>query len=207
MKKKSFQLYNDYREIFDGLSREEAGALIQAIFAHESGEETQLDGMLKIIFIPIRQQLNRDREKYESVCERNAENGAKGGRPRNPAPEEKTVRLSAEPTKADTDTEKDTDTDKDTDTESVSTPPAGRTRTTTRFSPPAVEEVKAYCVQIGSGVNAQRFVDFYASKGWLVGRSPMKDWKAAVRSWNAGEAAGRESPPPKTMTGKYSEVI
>ncbi|MEL7603197.1 MAG: DUF6291 domain-containing protein [Bacillota bacterium] len=211
MKKKSFQLYNDYREIFDGLTREEAGALIQAIFAHESGEEVQLGGMLRIIFIPIRQQLNRDREKYESVCERNAENGAKGGRPKASAPAGITGRFSTEPQKADTGTDTDKDTGKDTDKESeIAEPPAAslaRARTAPRFSPPTVDEVRAYCAQTGSGVNPQRFVDFYASKGWMVGKSPMKDWKAAVRSWNAGETAGRESARPKPMTGKYSEVI
>ena len=76
-----------------------------------------------------------------------------------------------------------------------------------RFVPPTQAEVAAYCAQRGSGINPQRFVDFYASKGWLVGRSPMKDWRAAIRSWEAGESAGRASPAPTVMTGKYSEVI
>ena len=76
-----------------------------------------------------------------------------------------------------------------------------------RFVPPTPQEVAAYCAQRGSGINPQRFVDFYASKGWLVGRSPMKDWKAAIRSWEASESAGRASPAPQAMTGKYSEVI
>ena len=52
-----------------------------------------------------------------------------------------------------------------------------------RFTPPAVEEVKAYCLERKNGLDAQSFVDFYASKGWKVGKEPMKDWKAAVRTW------------------------
>ena len=52
-----------------------------------------------------------------------------------------------------------------------------------RFTPPTVDEVKAYCTERGNGVDAQRFVDFYTSKGWLVGKNKMKDWKAAVRTW------------------------
>jgi hypothetical protein len=52
-----------------------------------------------------------------------------------------------------------------------------------RFTPPTVEEVDAYCKERGNRVNAQRFVDFYAAKGWKIGQNPMKDWKAAVRTW------------------------
>lgn len=52
-----------------------------------------------------------------------------------------------------------------------------------RFTPPSVEEVRAYCKERGNNVDAERFVDFYASKGWMVGKNPMKDWKACVRTW------------------------
>lgn len=52
-----------------------------------------------------------------------------------------------------------------------------------RFTPPTVDEVAAYCRERGNGVDAQRFVDFYASKGWRVGSSGMRDWRAAVRNW------------------------
>lgn len=52
-----------------------------------------------------------------------------------------------------------------------------------RFKAPTVEEVQAYCDERGNHVDAQRFVDFYSAKGWLVGKNHMKDWKAAVRTW------------------------
>lgn len=52
-----------------------------------------------------------------------------------------------------------------------------------RFTPPSVDEVAAYCRERGNAVDAQRFVDFYASKGWKVGSSGMRDWRAAVRNW------------------------
>lgn len=52
-----------------------------------------------------------------------------------------------------------------------------------RFIPPTVEEVNAYCLERKNGINAQSFCDFYESKGWLIGKSPMRDWKAAVRTW------------------------
>ncbi len=54
-----------------------------------------------------------------------------------------------------------------------------------RFSPPSEEEVRAYCEERANGIDAGAFVDFYASRGWKAGRVPMKDWRAAVRTWEA----------------------
>lgn len=56
-----------------------------------------------------------------------------------------------------------------------------------RFSPPTIEEVKAYCDERNNGVDPQAFVDFYTAKGWKVGKDPMKDWQAAVRTWERRE--------------------
>lgn len=52
-----------------------------------------------------------------------------------------------------------------------------------RFSPPTIEEVRAYCEERGNNVDAEKFIDFYTSNGWKVGKNSMKDWKAAVRTW------------------------
>ena len=52
-----------------------------------------------------------------------------------------------------------------------------------RFSPPTLEEVRAYCLERNNGVDAERFIDYYTSNGWQVGKNKMKDWKAAVRTW------------------------
>ena len=56
-------------------------------------------------------------------------------------------------------------------------------KTKKKSIPPTLEEVKAYCSERNNGVDAQRFIDFYTSKGWMIGKNPMKDWKAAVRTW------------------------
>lgn len=52
-----------------------------------------------------------------------------------------------------------------------------------KFIPPTIAEVSSYCKESGYSVDAQRFVDFYSSKGWMVGKNKMKDWRAAVRGW------------------------
>lgn len=53
----------------------------------------------------------------------------------------------------------------------------------TTFVPPTVEEVRAYCRERRNNVDPETFVDFYTGKGWVVGKAKMKDWKAAVRTW------------------------
>ena len=52
-----------------------------------------------------------------------------------------------------------------------------------RFTKPTLEEVRAYCQERKNCVNAEKFVDYYESNGWKVGKNAMKDWKAAVRTW------------------------
>lgn len=76
------------------------------------------------------------------------------------------------------------------------TPTPGKERRS-QFVPPTLEEVTAYVLERGSKVDPQGFIDFYASKGWMVGKTPMKDWKAACRNaenwewWDRNRASGR----------------
>jgi len=52
-----------------------------------------------------------------------------------------------------------------------------------RFKKPTLEEVKEYCEERNNGIDAEMFINFYESKGWMVGKNKMKDWKACVRTW------------------------
>ena len=73
----------------------------------------------------------------------------------------------------------------------------------TRFVKPKVEEIEAYCKERKNNVDAQQFFDYYESKGWKVGKSPMKDWKSAVRTWernnfnNHNKVVTNEPPKPQ----------
>lgn len=57
------------------------------------------------------------------------------------------------------------------------------TKKSSRFTPPTLDEVEQYCLERANGIDAQTFIDFYESKGWMIGKNKMKDWKAAVRTW------------------------
>ena len=59
----------------------------------------------------------------------------------------------------------------------------GDARAKKRFAPPTIDEVRDYCNENGYRIDAEAFVDHYQSVGWKVGNKPMRDWKAAVRTW------------------------
>lgn len=63
----------------------------------------------------------------------------------------------------------------------------GAKRRAPHFSPPSLQEVQEYCKERGNNIDAESFIDFYESKGWMVGSSKMKNWKAAVRTWENRE--------------------
>ena len=70
-----------------------------------------------------------------------------------------------------------------------------------RFQKPTIEEIRQYCLEKGYNVDAEQFFNFYESKGWLVGKSPMKNWRAAVSTWNKRE---KEIPQRKRESRKES---
>ena len=83
-------------------------------------------------------------------------------------------------------------------------------RACARFTPPTEEEVEDYCRENSLNVNAQRFVSFYSSKGWKVGKESMQDWRAAVRGWALRDSQERQQmqdSKPKLMSSYSAEDI
>ena len=74
----------------------------------------------------------------------------------------------------------------------------------THFVRPSVEEVTEYCKERGNNVDPQQFVDFYESKGWKVGNQSMKDWKAAVRTWEKRDKA-KTKPKPNAFNDNFEK--
>lgn len=69
-----------------------------------------------------------------------------------------------------------------------------------RFQKPSVDEVRSYCQERGNDVDPEQFCNFYESKGWFVGKSKMKDWRAAVRTWEKRDRGSA----PRRATAKES---
>lgn len=79
-----------------------------------------------------------------------------------------------------------------------------------KFTPPTLEEVVAYCKERNNSVDPERWLSYYQANGWRVGKNPMKDWKAAVRTWerSAYNTPRRtEKNPPRDESGKMDEAL
>lgn len=196
---KYLKVYTDFAEAMEALSDAERGRLFMSMLQYAStGEVGALSGAERFVW-PIAKQ-NIDRAQAE--LEKRAENGRKGGRPKKATESEKKQPKAKESKKKQTKDNNDNDKDKDKENNIIplspngDIPPKGERPPVKRFVKPTADEVRAYCAERGNRVDAQAFVDFYAAKGWKVGSSPMKDWKAAVRTWEQRDAAQRQTPRP-----------
>lgn len=65
-----------------------------------------------------------------------------------------------------------------------------------RFVPPSVDEVRAYCQERNNLVDPEKFVDYYTARGWKIGKNAMKDWRAAVRTWERNNYSTNQNASP-----------
>ena len=70
-----------------------------------------------------------------------------------------------------------------------------------RFKKPSIDQIEGYCKERNNNIDAEAFIDFYESKDWKIGKNKMKDWKAAVRTWER-----RETKKPKSMSKLDSQI-
>ena len=213
--KESYMLYRGWNPLFENLPKEQLGELFYAICCYQSEKEYTIENpLIKGVFEMVLMQFKKDEEKYISNCEAKAKNGKKGAESRwqddnnNTSEngknskcysedgkngkcyfshnEEKTEMAKMAIEEEVEDKEEEEEEDKE-EVEEVPTVPKKR-EARKRFSPPSAAEVREYCRERENAVDAESFVDFYAAKGWKVGNAPMKDWKAAVRTWEKRES-------------------
>ena len=168
--KKSVLIYVDWIATFNKLEDDEAGRLIKHFFSYVNDLNPTSDRLTELLFEPIKQQLKRDLKAYEQTCQRNSLNASLRWNKNNATACD---RIQSDAKHADNDT--DNDNDNDTDNNSK--------RKSKRFSPPTLLEVEDYCFERKNTVDASKFLDYYTSNGWKVGKNAMKDWRAAVRTW------------------------
>lgn len=103
-------------------------------------------------------------------------------------------------------TDKEEDKDRDIDIEEEKKE-IKKCKTASRFTPPTLDEVNAYCSERNNNVDAQRFIDYYTANGWKVGRNSMKDWKAAVRTWERSDDSKPASTKQKGVIDEMQEAL
>ena len=174
--KNSFIMYADVIEYTQDLSDEQMGKLYRAQLRYANGQDPAIDDPeVKGVFRVIKHFMDTDSKKYADKCEQMRANASKRKQKQADAGNREQI-----------ETDNDNDNVNDNDSkERVSKDTPKKVRT--HFTPPTREEVSEYCRERNNHVNADQFVDFYTAKGWAVGKNPMKDWKAAVRTWEQRE--------------------
>lgn len=188
----AFTVFEKFGDVCAALDVEDRKELIYAINMYGMfGEEVELPYGLKPIFIALKEDIDYSKDSRKR--------GAKGGRPKSKPP----VCESCEPEVCETEkpvvseSSKPEVCEKPRETESQykaiqSNTKQSRTKGK-RFAPPSVDEVATYCAEKGYTFDPETFVAFYESKGWKIGGSPMKSWKAACTTWQKRRGDRKEA--------------
>lgn len=194
------KVYFDFDERTDELNDSEKARLLLALLRYaQTGEKPVLTGNERFLFPTFKGEVDRDVAVYNVKVS----NGNLGGRPAKKETENNLAKpneTKVEPNKTETPKKKNKEEEYIKETTLK-----GSKEKRERFSPPTVEEVSAYCKERKNSVDAQRFVDFYASKGWRVGQNPMKDWKAAVRTWEQRDSNSAQAPIKQVRANQYQQ--
>lgn len=187
--------YEALRDLPDGDRLKLYDAVLDFGFGNDLAElPPTLQGFFRLI-VPTLEKSIKFEEKQKA-------NGMKGGRPAKP--KQNPSETQAEPRKSQKDFGENLALDVAFAVDNAFAVADDKPPRAARFTPPTVEEVTAYCRERQNSIDPQRFVDFYASKGWKIGNSTMKDWRAAVRTWEAREDRGTAkqtvAPPAKRMS-------
>lgn len=178
-------IYESMIEAAEVLSDEQQAGLYLAVVRFvEHGEEPQLDLLQNLVFLSHRKALENQRKK---MCKTPDKKGCTPYLKKGSTPFSK----KGVPTQYST---RQFNTGQDSVCDGAKAPRTN-TRRSKPFEPPTIEQVTEYASSRGESIDAERFCDFYASKGWMVGKNKMKDWKAAVRNWAKNERNRRKQDP------------
>lgn len=195
-----YKIFPEWEEEINMLDEAARGRLLSALMAYAfRGEKVTLTGEERLLYMPYCRAIDAMAQKAAT----NAANGAKGGKAKAQNKQSATAnRTSSSEVVADcsesvADCSPNSKSNSKTNAKAKALSPsnegegakAPNARTRGKFSPPTADEVKAYASDKGLTLDADRFVDFYAAKGWKVGNTPMKDWRAAARNWARDDRA------------------
>jgi len=189
--RKSFIIHNDSLGVLDELTDEQAGKLFKAIAAYQRETDLSLDMLTKIAFAPFRAQFERDSVKYDAVCDRNKNNGSKGGRPK----KEETQTNPENPVGfLETQTNPSEHKKADSNSDSVSK------NKSKRFIPPSISDVKEYFLEKGyTEQSAIKAFNYYEVANWVDSQGvKVKNWKQKMQGvWFKPENKAQSTQPQK----------
>ncbi|MEA4863726.1 MAG: DUF6291 domain-containing protein [Victivallaceae bacterium] len=196
MARKSFLLYCDTAAAVNVMSDTDAGTLFKAIFAYNTGGQIPtLSPIATPLFAMFCAQFDRDADKWEDTRKKRIEAGRLGGKQKlaNASKRKQNLaNLAVSVSDSVSVNQKEsilTDTKETPPAFSLNAPNAEKSGKA-RFTKPTIKDVIEYCHERGNTVNPQAFIDHYEANGWKIGQNPMKDWRAAIRTWERNNIAG-----------------
>ena len=199
----------DYLEEMEALNDAEFGRLTRALLAYSmTGEQLALCGNERFYAKRVMAQEDRFKASYDDISTTRREAGKAGAAAR--WQNGKRIFANGKNSKATFANGKNGNTETKTETKTntqLSNDSKGDIRAK-RFTPPTLAEVQSYVAERHSPVDPQEFIDFYESKGWMVGKTPMKNWKAACRNAEKWERwAKTADPKEKTPDNSLAEFM
>lgn len=178
----------DYLEEMEALNDAEFGRLTRALLVYSmTGEQLALCGNERFYAKRVMAQEDRFKASYDDISTTRREAGKAGAAAR----WQNGKRIFSNGKNGNTETNTETKTNTNTQ---LSNDSKGDIRAK-RFTPPTLAEVQSYVAERHSPVDPQEFIDFYESKGWMVGKIPMKNWKAACRNAEKWERWAKTADP------------
>ena len=203
-----FKIFLHQKSVIDSVPNENVGAALKAALHYfETGENPQIDPLSSVVFSTFKQYIDESFSDFQAISEKNRQNvqkrwaNQKVPNDTNCASGNRWIPKCTKNTEAEAEAEAEADAEADAESIGADKPP-----TRPRFCPPSVDDVKSYCTEKGYKVDPQRFVDYYESNGWMVGRNKMKDWKAAVRSWASKEQERPTKPVYESSVDRLSRM-
>ncbi len=201
MAKESFLLYTSIYEPIKELTDEQLGRLFRAILLYNLEQPHEVDADLMMAFKFIKQQEDANNKRYQEMVEKRSMAGKKGGAPKGNKNASKKNKTSKTSKTSLFDDEYEYVNDNENEINGEKKEYIKKKAPT--FVPPTLEEVKEYVAEKGLKMDAEHFYDHYTSNGWKVsGRTMMKDWKAAARSWAKNEEKFKGRTPHGTSVGE-----
>lgn len=212
--RESFIFYRSFYEALEGMDKESQADCLMALAKYAlTGETGEMKPIVKMFLMMAKPQIDANNKRFENGC-KGGEFGKLGGRPRKTPIEEKEENENPKitpkkPLKNPTETPNVNDNVnvneyKENNNLAVITKESQQIdleewikenkqeplpAKQKNFKKPTADEVEAYVRESGYAVSAERFIAYYDSVGWKVGKNPMKDWKAALRGWAIREQA------------------
>lgn len=184
--KDSFILYNSFYEPIKSLKNEQLGKLLRAIFDYTINGEITQDSEIMVAFMFIKNQIDLDSKKWEEEKTKRSEAGKKGMQNRWHNKDNNVITKDNNDNSVINAITNITDNVNENVNVNDNVNDIKENIKRKNFVKPTLGEVTNYCKERNNNVDADRFINFYESKGWKVGNQPMKDWKACVRTWERG---------------------